>query len=223
MDATTSTNLATTNLFHIQERIVTRLNFINRTDSAEIPPIVIFQKNMLLEFDQPSVAWKVIKKCGKGDYHTIHYSPDYYLDASDYRGVHSCKMPAQLGQVYELTNNESGEYLDRKGFLINSSLIEFENNLKEKYIDANLYKNNKLIALYPQITPGKKASFALKNNLWVGVADNVEEGKLLEPNVIASIDTELELDGVISADIIMTNDPVSESTYRFHLENIVTN
>jgi hypothetical protein len=61
-----------------------------------------------------------------------------------------------------------------------------------------------------------------KPTVFVGVASEVEEGEVMDSAIISSVNTELALLGVQSADILMRGGgPGPESTpFQFSLENV---
>lgn len=74
------------------------------------------------------------------------------------------------------------------------------------------------------VAPGQTATFLLQSNLWIGVVPMVQTGQVLDEAIMNTIDTQLSLLGIKSADIIMSGGGGGGSPatpYRFELANVV--
>lgn len=198
-----------------------KLNFINRSEDSKNRNIVIFQKNLVEDYDTDTIAWKVIKNCSQSDSRPFTCSTDFQVTASDSWGNCTPHLLAENGQKYQVTDDPSGNILQSGNSPANSPQeIEINNDLQKGSIDANIYKDGKLLAVKKNIAPGQKAKFHFKPILHIGaVTLPVEEGEVLGSAILSDINTEISLLGVISADIVMTGG--GTTPYQFKLENVV--
>lgn len=200
-----------------------KLNFINQSNDQNNSEIVIFQHNVATDFDEIAVAWKVIKNCGIGDNHPFVYPMLTQINASDSYGNMTSLMNATVGDEYHMVLAASGDELRYKGPGVNSKEITIANDLEKGTIDANCYKDGKLLATKTGILPGQKAAFQFTPNLYIGVASQIEEGQVMNSAILSDINTELNLLGIASADIVMTGGGTgpTASPFQFELENVV--
>ncbi|MFZ6745493.1 hypothetical protein ACO0LC_19890 [Undibacterium sp. JH2W] len=198
------------------------LNFINQSNNADNPEIVIFQKNVATNFDELSVAWMLIKNCGIGDNYPFSFSMSMAVGVSDSYGNYSPQLPAQNGQLFSMTLTTSGNQLLATGTGTSSKEVQVLNNLPKGAINASIYRDGKLLATKTSIAPQQKALFGFKPTIWIGAASQVVQGQLMNPAIISSINTELSLLEVASADIVMTGGTGHNSTpLSFNLRNVV--
>ena len=85
-----------------------RLKVINRSDSGHRPEIILFQKDVLARLDELSLAWKVIRNCGRDCYHPIDYPTEFEVAVSDSNGNYSPRMQVANGQALTVTFQASG-------------------------------------------------------------------------------------------------------------------
>ncbi len=199
------------------------LTFYNYSNAADNPEIVIFQKNVATSFEELTVAWKVIKNCGQGDYHPFSYPMEMKVSASDSWGNYTPQLDAQNGQLFAMELTASGDQLILLGNEAASpNEIDLANNLKQGAINANVYKDGRLLATKTNIPPAQKAVFEFKPTIWIGVASQIVEGQVMNSAVLSEFNTELSLLGIASADIYMTGGgPGPTSTpYQFTLQNV---
>lgn len=199
-----------------------KLNFINRSNDTNNSQVVIFQKNAAAGFDETAIAWKVIQNCGQGDNHPFTYPMEMAAGASDSYGNYTPQLPAQNGQSFRMTLTASGDTLGCAGSGCNPHEVEVQNDLPQGAINANIYKDGKLLACTTPVVPGQKAVFEFKPTIWIGAASQIEEGEVMDSAILSSINTEISLLGIASADIVMTGGgPGPNSTaYQFNLENV---
>ena len=200
-----------------------KLNFINHSNDANNSEVVIFQKNVATDFDELAVAWRVIKNCGQGDNHPFNYPFQVTVSASDSYGNYTPQLDAQTGQSFHVYLSSSGTAVAYKGAASSPNEIELLNDLQKGAVTANIYRDGKLIAVKTNVAPGQKAVFEFKPIIYIGVASQVEEGQVMNSAIISSINTEISLLGLKSADIVMTGgDPGADATpFEFTLENVV--
>ena len=199
------------------------LNFINQSNDQNNSEIVVFQKNVATNFDELAVAWTVIRNCGQSDNHPFVYPMAAYVGASDSWGNYTPQLAAQNGQLFAMHLTSSGDVLSLSGPASSPTDIEVLNDLQTGAINASIYKDGKLLATKTSIAPQQKAAFSFKPTLWIGVASQVEAGQVMNSAIISSINTELSLLGIASADIVMTGggSGPNSAPFEFTLQNVV--
>jgi hypothetical protein len=200
-----------------------KLQLINHSNDANNSRIVIFQKNTKPGYSELSVAWKVIYNLGQGDRHPFEFPLELEVDANDAWGNFTPRFPASPGDAYQMVLDSSGDVL--KSYRPGSADIrdiDVRNDLLQGSIGANCYRDGRLLATKTNVAPGQKAVFVFKPTVYIGVASQVEEGEIMDSAVISSVNTELALLGVQSADILMRGGgPGPDSTpFQFSLENV---
>ncbi len=199
-----------------------QLNFINNSNDANNSQIVIFQKNVASNFDELAVAWRVIQYCGQGDNHPFTFPMEMAVSAGDSYGNFTPQLPAQNGQLFTMNLTTSGDRLVQTGSGTSSTEIQVLNGLPRGSINANVYKGGALLAAKTSIAPQQKAVFQFKPTIWIGVASQVVQGQVMNSAIVSSVNTELSLLGIASADIVMTGGgPGRDSSpFTFRLENV---
>ncbi len=204
-----------------QENI--KLNFINRSNDINNSEIVIFQKNVAEDFDEIAIAWRVIQNCGRNDNHPFNYPLNFKVCASDSYGNYTPKLTAYDGQAYEMVKDSSGDVLQlAQTPAVSPEEVEVKNNLSLGSINANIYRDGKLIAAKTNMAPGQKSVFQFHPRIYIGVVSQIEEGQVMNSAIIQQINTEINLFGIQSADIVMTGGGAGPNAtpFNFKLENI---
>ena len=200
-----------------------KLNFINESNDKNNSEVVVFQKNVATDFDEIAVAWKVIQNCGTGWQHSFVFPLEFQISASDaWDNSLITPIDAENGQMFAVSRGQSGDQLGYAGAGSSRKEVEVRNDLPLGSINAEIYKNGKLLSTKTGISPGQKAVFEFKPTIWIGVVSQVTEGQLMDSAIISAINTELGLLGVASADIVMTGGGVgpNASRFEFQLENV---
>ncbi|MDJ0835825.1 MAG: hypothetical protein QNK37_04865 [Acidobacteriota bacterium] len=202
---------------------IIKLNFIDRSNDPNNSDIVFYQKNVATDYNSLSVAWKVIQHCGQGCNHPFQYPLETEVSASDSWGNYTPRLKASNGQLFHVTLTPSGNELSLKGPGTSTKEIQVQNDLVRGAINACVYKDGRLIATKTAVAPAQKAVFQFKPTLFAGVASQIVEGDVMDSAVMTSVNTELSLLGVASADIVLTGGgPGAEATpFYFNLENVV--
>jgi hypothetical protein len=200
-----------------------RLNFINQSNDANNSDVVIFQKNVATDFDGISIAWQVIRNCGQGYNHPFVFPVAMSVGIGDSWGNYSPQQAAQNGQLFAATLGASGTQFALAGEATSRTEVQLLNALPRGSINANVYKAGKLFAQKTSVAPQQKAVFSFTPTIWIGVVSEIEEGQVMNSAIISSINTEISLLGLVSADIVMTGGgPGPSSTpFQFNLENVV--
>ncbi|MBC9910282.1 hypothetical protein [Chitinophaga varians] len=200
-----------------------KLNLINRSNDRNNSSIVIFQRNEATSFNELAVAWQVVKNLGQGWSHPFAYPMGMAVAASDSWGNYSPLKAAENGQQFQVVRDPSGDILKYTGQATSQNEVEVLNALDQGAVNANVYRDGKLLATKTAIAPGQKATFQFRPTIWIGVVSQVEEGQLINSAILQQINTELSLFGIASADIVMTGGgPGASSTpFEFTLQNIL--
>lgn len=200
-----------------------KLNFINKSSDTNNSSIVIFQKNVATDFEEVAIAWRVIKNCGRLDNHPFTYPMLFQVSASDSYGNFTPQLNAYDGQSFEMVKNTSGDVLQLSSTpAVSSNEVELKNNLQTGSINANCFRDGKLLASKTGLAPGQKAVFEFQPTIYIGVVSQVEEGDVMNSAIISQINTQINLFGIISADIVMTGggSGPSSKAFEFTLQNI---
>jgi hypothetical protein len=200
-----------------------QLKFINQSADGNNSEIVLFQKNVSADMDELAVAWKVIRYCGRDCFHPFVYPMAFEVASSDHYGNFSPRLSAQNGQLFSVLPTPSGRRLVATGEGTSASEVQVANALTRGAVNVNLFKAGQLVARKTSVAPGQKAVFQFKPTLWIGVVSQVIQGEPLNSAVISSVNTELSLLGIASADIVMTGGgggPDSQP-FAFSLNNVV--
>ncbi|MDP3654768.1 MAG: hypothetical protein Q8R67_24175 [Rhodoferax sp.] len=201
-----------------------KLRFVNRSNDGNQSEVVIYQKNVLTTMASLTVAWKVIRYCGRDCYHPFVYPMDYEVSITGEHGNFTPRLSATNGQMLRLTSTPTGaRRLLYAGPASASNELDVLNGLTQGAIDVCLYKDGRLMGLKTSVSPGQKAVFQYAPVLWIGVASEVSQGLAINSAVLSNINTQLSLIGIASADIVMTGGGGGEQStaYEFNLENIV--
>lgn len=200
-----------------------KLNFINKSNDINNSNIVIFQQNVAQEFGKIAVAWKVFKNCGVMENHPFEYSPNFGVTAADSYGNFCPMVPADAGNTYEFVENEFDFVLQvsaRKA--ANPSEIEVTNLRRTGAIDVSCYRNMSPLAIRTKVAPGEKAYFEFEPRIFIGLAPEIQVGDILNSDIISTINTEINLLGITSADIVLTGGGAGQNSapFNFVLENV---
>jgi hypothetical protein len=199
------------------------LNFVNRSADMNNSSIVIFQKNVAADLDELTVAWIVIKNCGRLNYHPFIYLMQMDVSASDSYGNYTPHMPAPDGHAFEMVEDFTGDVLQRARRPAQSpSEVEVRNNLETGAITANFFKDGKLVAAKTGIAPAQKAVIEIQPIIYIGVVSQITQGAIIEAAIIQQIHRRFDLTGITKADIVMTGGgPGRQSMpFEFHLHNV---
>lgn len=199
------------------------LNFINQSNDTNNSSIVIFQQNVAESFGEIAVAWKVIKNCGRLDNHPFDYPMEFQVCGKDSYGNYAPQLTAEVGQAYEMVKDSSGDVLSIASRPASGAAeVEIRNSMQKGAMDACIFRAGKLLSTKTSIAPGQKAAFQFHPRIYIGVVSQITESQIMDSAIIQTINTELNLFGLSSADIIMTGGGPgpSSSEFKFALDNI---
>jgi len=192
------------------------ITFINNSNDMNNSSVVIFQKNVATNFDSTTIAWTVIKNCGRNWSHKFTYPMQFSVAAADSYGNISNLSSAINGQKWSVIRAESGDILQLDTTPSTSTNeVEIQNELGTGSIDAQIYKDGKLLACKTGVSPGEKAVFEFKPALYVGIASQIEEGDAMNSAILTAMNQEFSLLGISTANLIMTGGGVGPNATPF--------
>lgn len=200
-----------------------KLNFVNHSNDSNNSDVVIFQKNVKEGYNELAVAWKVIHNCGQGDHHPFVYPQTMQVAAGDSWGNYTPKLDAEPGQAFAVQYTGSGDTLNMVGPGNYPTEVQVLNQLPVGAINAAIYKKGLLLALKTGIAPQQMAAFLFKPTIWIGAVSQLDQGEVMDSAIVQTINTEISLLGISSADIVMTGGgPGSNSQpFAFTLQNVI--
>ena len=182
-----------------------QLNLINRSHDVNNSQYVIFQKNVAENFGELAIAWKAVTNLGIGDNHPFTYPMQFQVSAGDSWGNFTPKFNAVDGQVYEMVTTTSGDQLQATSNIASSPTeVEVLNSLQKGGISANVYRNGLLLAAKTNVSPGQKAVFEFKPRIFIGAVSQIEQGQVMNSAILQNVNTEIDLLGIASADIVIS-------------------
>ena len=204
-----------------------KLTFVNESNDANNSEIVIFQKNGSATDENLVIAWTVIKNCATGWKHPFNYPATSGAGAKDSWGNQIISpLVASNGDAFKVFKGPSGDQMGldaAKSKETPANEIRIYNDLEEGAINAQIYKDGRLLLADTGMSPAEFASFSIKPILYIGVVSEVEEGDVMSSAIVSQINTELSLVGVASADIVMTGGGhgTAAEPFQFTLKNVV--
>lgn len=190
------------------------LRFINRSNTVGGTDIIVFQKNLEGVMDENIVAWQICT-LAQDEADDIVYDKRLQLGYNVIGVGRVTTVNASVGNIYGLNNGVyySGEWMSP------SELATFNTN--PYAIVVEVYRSGNVLSALPAGSDDTSL-FRFNPTIWVGVVSSIEEGDVLDSGTVASINTEISLLGIKSADVVMVGGGVGPSAvpYSFMLENI---
>lgn len=201
-----------------------KLNLVNQSQDINNTEYVIFQKNVAENFGELAVAWRVVQNLGIGDNHPFVYPLEFKVSAGDAFGNFTPQMTSADGQAYDLVRSASGDVLQLSTTPASSvTEVEVRNKLPNGGISANIFRDGRLLATKTNVSPGQKAVFEFKPRIFIGAVSQVTEGEVLDTAILQEINTEIDLLGIQSADVVITGGGggPNATPFAFSLANVV--
>lgn len=182
--------------------------------------VLIFQKNVSSSFDETATAWIFTENLNQSEMFSFTFGSELRISATDQFGNTIPSLQATPGTQYTLIDSGTGAEIITD-FSSSMRDIEFRNQINGT-VTANIYRSNKLL-ISKTVVPEQTVTFQFKPTIWIGVAAGLTEGQELDSSILSSINTEISLLGIDSADIVMTGGGIGPSAtpISFSLENIV--
>lgn len=179
------------------------------------------QRNEAESFDEQAVVWRVFEHLGMGESRRFAFPLDVQIAADDAWGNVTPQHVATPGQRWERVSDPSGAVLQLSGApAASAGEIELENRLATGSISARIYRDGKLLALRTDVMPYERAVFRFSPRIYIGAVSQVQEGEVMDAAFLKAINTEINLQGVRRADLVMTGDGGPDGTqFQFNLEN----
>lgn len=202
------------------------INFINRSTDAGKSTVVIYQQNAEMTFGAVEIAWKVIRDVGVNERISFLYSPHLEISLSNSWGDFGQLTEAKIGRAYAIVEDFSGDALVLSNKQVNNpNAIEIWNEQEHRSFDVNCHRNEDRLASVRALSPGEKTVFEFRPSLSIVVTSQtrINDGDVINPDLLLDLSTELSLDYITSADIVMTGgDSESNEPIEFSLENVVS-
>ncbi|WP_343694301.1 hypothetical protein [Flavobacterium sp.] len=201
-----------------------KLNFINKSEVLNNKSVVIFQKNAAENFEENTVAWKVIKNLARFESHPFVLPLNFEVAGQDSYGNYSTRLTTRIGEAYEIVPDYSLSLHTRySGLSVNNTQVEISNKLPHGVLNVYCYKGGKIVATKNNLASGQKAAFKFHPRIYIGVVSQVMEGGIMNSAILSQVNTEINLLGISEADIIMTGGGLGEDAepFNFTLENVV--
>ncbi|WP_299261518.1 hypothetical protein [uncultured Aquimarina sp.] len=200
------------------------ITFINKSYDKNNSQVVIFLRNVAIDYEEIAVAWHVIRNCGVNWTHDFIYPTEFDVGVIDsYRNV-SDRLPASYGQKWDVEYSDSGDILQLDPIKTsNYTDVQIKNDLAVGSIDAEIYRGGKLAAIKKGVSPGEKAVFEFEPYIYVGVNSQIKEGDAVKSAIISDENTRISLQGITNANLIMTGGGtgINATPFRFELEPIL--
>jgi hypothetical protein len=181
------------------------ITFINQSADQNPLSIVIFQKNVTPGVENMAVAWKVIENCASGWNTKFIFPLHFSIRIQDSNGNLSNPQPAINGQRWMVVPSASGKVIVLDSHPASTpQSVDIKNGLSMGAMDAQIYKDGRLLATKTDLVPQQIASFAFKPTLWIGVVSQIQQGDILNSTILSEINTEISLLGIKTANIIIT-------------------
>jgi hypothetical protein len=199
-----------------------KLNFIDHSTGTTDSHVVIFARDASAAAGSPAVAWKVIHS-RPGETHHFIFPLHCEVEVEYGAGQHTRRQQAEAGQRFTFTEVDGRPHLLESGAAATRKVVEIVNGLSQGAIDANVYRGGRLFATRRGIAPKHDAVFSIEPTLRVGAVQHVHEGSIMNLAVLTSVNTELSLLGIASADIVMTGGGPGRSSmpFQFNLQKLV--
>jgi hypothetical protein len=202
------------------------LNLINRSQDIDNSSIVIFQAATPSGLGdpaglQPVLAWQVIPSGPAGSSHPLVYdlTPTLVCTAPD--GQTTPPVAVKDGETYAVELTRSGYELRPAGPPVAPGEVAVRNGLGGD-IKVEAFRSGKVTAVKPAVASLQTETFKFPTALHIGVADQVREGQPLNSAILNTVNTEVSLQNIASADIVMTGGGPGRSSapFQFTLQNI---
>lgn len=196
---------------------------INNSNSSGDIDVVVFQKNLAGDLSEDPIAWEMLQVNGPGDFESFVFGSQLMLSFNDSFGNYSPPQDVQNGDSFEVTTTMSGDEMNLAGLSPSPSEFQLVNSSSTTTIFGNVYRSGKILSKSPAINIGNTYAFQFNPTIWIGVVSGITEGEAIDSSTVSSVNTEISLLGIRSADIVLTGGGAGPSAtpYSFSLTNIV--
>jgi hypothetical protein len=201
-----------------------QITFRNLSNDRQNRNVLIFQKNTIPNYSELDIAWRVIQNCPVGGYHPFVYPMLFQVSAEDSYGNFTARLDASNGQRFQMSNDgTTGDAVSLMGPATDPNEVQIANNLGRGSFNANIFKDGKLLARKTNVVPNDFATFQFLPKLWVGTSNQVVQGEEINSAVLAQVNTQIDLFGIVSCDIVMRGGGSGQNAQpiTFTRENVV--
>lgn len=200
------------------------ITFINQSSDHNNYDIVVFQKNLSATQQENAVAWTVLENCVPHQPNTFNIPKAIHVGIGEPQPVADTTTlhATQAGQAWNVLSSKAGDVLTMGSNTGLNNEVEVKNCLAKGAINAQIYKDGKLLATESGVKPEQKAGFKFKPTIWVGVVSQVKEGEVMNSAILSDIDTEIALLGITKANLIMTGGGAGDTAEPFKFTLVPT-
>ncbi|MGK4568065.1 hypothetical protein [Flavobacterium sp. 3HN19-14] len=126
-------------------------------------------------------------------------------------------------QAFEMVHSPTGVVLQQADHPSTELTLEVANHLQKGIIGMHFYRNGRLVATRTGMPPGQKGILLLRPSIFIGVVSEMTEGEVINQAILEQIKTEISLNGIVGADIVMTGGGAGEDAvpFSFRIENVI--
>jgi len=201
-----------------------KITYVNHSMNLDSPSVFVFTKNEIPTFDalKEGVAWKVIRKIGRGSRCQFTFPTATSISASWNNGTaQTALLPADIGSKYTVVKDASGIVLTGSGDADSTRAIDVCNEVRTPGgVSVNLYKDGRIIMTKNIVAYNQKATFVMHPKLYWGLASEIQEGDLLSSAVLNSNNFyELDLEGVSEVALGLYGN--AKDGYEFKIDSMI--
>ncbi len=197
------------------------LNIVNRMEDRDTVDVLICQHNAAAGIRCNPIAWRVLRGVTAQNNQMVAVPQAFEISVQDVTGHITAAQPAISGQLYGAAASPAGTVL--MATATSESVpqsVSVRNLLREGEISAQAYKSGGLAAVRTNVVPGQDAAFEFMEHVYIGLAGKMQEGQMIPEAVASRITTRLNLFGVASADVILSDSEDGPHRPLIRLENI---
>lgn len=212
-----------------------KLNFVNQAAlvDADLPTLLLFQKQHDEHGNAHALIWKVIRRCRYQHFRPLNFSGSFNVSLGDHYGNYSRLVPAQRGDHFAVEDHDGHRRIAPERRPHAAQGIAVRNDLHDGVVDACLFVRGDLLARHRRLAPSAHTGFEL-DTLWIGATPRDDSDELVAPHFpgrrrpwheggpvgerVLRHATAIDLAGVAGANIVMRSSPTG---LIFNLEDVV--
>jgi hypothetical protein len=196
----------------------TNLVFVNQCLSRSAPSVIVWQDLRASEDTFFNFSWKLITGCGYGRRHPFPF-PDLEVSFEDVFGNHTPRQSACSGDSFSFSQRQVQKLSVSE--LIAAGRIDFRNG-SDSRCRATLWRGQSRIGYTRFLDPGEVSSCFAHARIRIGAIPEAQENTCLSKGVMERCATELSLQGIRSASLVMMGGGwgAKATAFSFHLLDI---
>lgn len=203
---------------------VTLLRIINQSKDQESGNFVMMQKNLLDDQASQPTFWHTYVELAPGADFPLQFDHQVELTGIDGKNYACRRLKGLKGKQVSYINDKGTKKLIVTGKAENPNRIEFINGMKEETVKAGIYRSGKRLSLIKDIRPREVVAFEFDSKILIGHIPEWKGYPKIPYNLpgkvgTENIQTELDMEGIFSADIVIRGG--GDEPYTYHLENVV--